>query len=47
MQVKKEFVENMPKEDNLLLPQTQTAPPAIRRTGNVFSGVCVFPPAQT
>lgn len=27
MQVKKEFVENMPKEDNLLRLQTQTAPP--------------------
>lgn len=47
MQVKKEFVENTPKEDNLLRPQTQTAPAAIRGTGDVLSGACVFPPAQT
>lgn len=47
VEVKKEFVENTPKEDNLLRPQTQIAPPAIRRTGDVLSGACVFPPAQT
>lgn len=43
MQVKKEFVENMPKEDNLLRLQIQTALPAILGTGDVLSGVCVFP----
>lgn len=47
MQLKKEFVENTPKEDNLLRPQTQTAPPAIRGIGDILSGACVFPPAQT
>lgn len=46
-QVKKEFVENSLKEDNRMGPQTQTAISAIQGTGDVLSGACVFPPAQT
>lgn len=43
MQVKKEFVENMPKEDNLLRLQTQTASPPPQFAGlETFSQVLVF-----
>lgn len=43
MQVKKKFVENMSTQDNLLRLQIQTALPAILGTGDILSGVCVFP----